>query len=157
VTKTAVAVAKVDAAGRRPQILLAEDDDELRALLGWRLRRDGFEVTECEDGLAVLRQLGICGFPEEEASFDVIVSDVRMPDLSGLDLLEGLHDGGPPIILITAFGSDALHGHAERLGAAAVLDKPLDLDEFVAVVEEVTWRLPRPGDRAALRWQDATR
>ena len=69
----------------------------------------------------------------------VVVSDIRMPRLSGLDALGELRKGRlpTPVILITAFGDDETHAMARRLGASATLDKPFDLGELLALVREV--------------------
>ncbi len=69
---------------------------------------------------------------------DVVVSDIRMPGASGLDLLAGLRrdDWTTPVVLITAFGDPGgRHAEAYRLGADAVLDKPLDVDDLRLVVQ----------------------
>jgi DNA-binding NtrC family response regulator len=67
---------------------------------------------------------------------DLIVSDVRMPGWTGLDLLDVVRRArmGTPVLLITAFGAPETHQEAARLGAGAVLNKPFDLDEFRATV-----------------------
>jgi DNA-binding NtrC family response regulator len=74
--------------------------------------------------------------PERCRPPDVLVSDVRMPGLGGLDVLRGLRhcEWANPVILITAFGDEATHLEAVRLGAAAVLDKPFDVDDLRAIL-----------------------
>ena len=73
------------------------------------------------------------------SEIDLIVSDIRMPYITGMQVLRELRerDDAPPMILITAFGSDALHAKAERLGAVAVFDKPFDVEDLVAKVESL--------------------
>jgi two-component system response regulator (stage 0 sporulation protein F) len=117
---------------RRPRILLAEDDPAMRALLAQSLITQGFEVSESPDGMDVLARLA-SDDPEE---FDLIISDIRMPGVTGLELLEGLHEreGFPPTILITAFGDAATHAEAARVGAVAVFDKPFEIEDLVAAV-----------------------
>ena len=115
------------------RILLAEDDPELRSLLVGILRGDGHEVVAVCDGRELIRVLarGSGG-----ADFDLIVTDDRMPGWTGMQILTGLrslHDS-PPIVLITAFADESLRARAVVLGAAAVLDKPLDCDDLRAVV-----------------------
>jgi len=120
-----------------PQILLAEDDDEMRAMLASMLRRYDYEVIEASDGLSLITQL------EAEAAgrntgplIELVISDVRMPGRSGLEVLEGLRaqHRNMPFILITAFGDPETHAAARRLGAIAVLDKPFELDHLRALV-----------------------
>ena len=121
---------------RRPRVLLAEDDEELRRLLREALQAGGYDVIEAVDGGRLLVRLGQeyrSGRPEE--SFDVMVSDVRMPICTGLQILESLRLARShiPVILITAFGDDTTRAKAERLGAVLV-DKPFDVDELVRAV-----------------------
>ena len=119
------------------RILIAEDDRVLRTLLARHLRRGGFEVIEARDGTTALTRLGdaLC---EEDASYDLLISDVQMPGHTGLDLASELKRGSwpTPILLITAFGSEEVHAEAERLGAT-MLDKPLDLDVLTTAVERL--------------------
>lgn len=122
------------------RILLAEDDREMRALVERALRAAGYDVTACRDGSELLLEMESDGSP----GFDLIVSDVRMPGMTGIEILEDLSgDGaGPPIILITAFGDPELHARARRLGAAAVLDKPFELRSLLARVREILDHTP---------------
>jgi two-component system response regulator (stage 0 sporulation protein F) len=114
-------------------ILLAEDDSAFRALLAGVLRDDGYEVIEARNGGEVvdyvsfsLLQPGLC----ERA--DLVITDINMPGLSGLDVMATLEHTRclPKTIVITAFGSAEVHERAKALGALAVLDKPFDLDEL---------------------------
>jgi len=132
---------------RRPRILLAEDDGELRSLLANALRKDGYEIFEARDGAEVLGQLkGVVGpdrswkgsAPPPEPP-DVIVSDIRMPGLTGLEVLSVVRGSqiGTPVILITAFGAPETHAEAARLGAVAVFDKPFELDDLRRLLREI--------------------
>lgn len=119
------------------RVLLAEDDPDIRSLLAWAMRDDGFEVVEAEDGEQVLARLEAArGTAADDALPDVIVTDLRMPHVSGLEVLERLrHDGlGVPVVVVTAHGDALTVRRAERLGAAAVLHKPVDLDDFLTAV-----------------------
>lgn len=119
------------------RVLLAEDDRELRLLLATALRRDGYEVLEAHDAKHLLELMGEALVSGNGAPVDVVVSDIRMPGASGLDLLAGLRrdDWTTPVVLITAFGDPETHAEAYRLGADAVLDKPLDVDDLRQVVQ----------------------
>jgi DNA-binding response OmpR family regulator len=119
------------------RILLAEDDPDLRSLLAAALALDGHQITEASDGTEVLEQLAATlGEAEPVPGFDLIISDIRMPGWSGLDVLAGLrhYPVVPPVVLITAFGGERLHADARRLGAVATLDKPFDLAQLRAIV-----------------------
>lgn len=119
------------------RVLVAEDNDEMRALIAERLRGEGYEVIEAKDGPTLINAI-VRGVTDERPprSPDVIVTDVRMPGCSGLEVLERMrrNDWATPVILITAFADPELVEEAERLGAAVVLDKPLDLDLLAYVV-----------------------
>ena len=112
------------------RILLAEDDPEMRALVAGALRRDGFEVDEVDDGEALLDRIEHMVRTHRWGYYAAVVTDVRMPVLSGLDILAVLHCSGSmmPVIIITAFGDEEIHAEARELGAAAVFDKPFDVD-----------------------------
>ncbi|MFK5927759.1 MAG: response regulator [Desulfuromusa sp.] len=113
-----------------PQILLAEDDLELRELLILVLSRAGYQVTSCDNGLQLLEQL------EQAGNYDLVISDVRMPALTGLEVLESQIDNPrcPPFIVMTAFGDESTHAAAQRFGATATIDKPFDLDEMIELI-----------------------
>ncbi|MGW8324158.1 MAG: response regulator [Desulfobacterales bacterium] len=121
-------------------ILLAEDDKEMRSLLALMLRKEGYQVCECMDGLSLLDMLSSFFLPDEEhENFDLIISDIRMPGVTGMEILMGANelDDFPPIILITAFGDKETHVQAERLGAVALFDKPFDIDEMLEKVRTI--------------------
>jgi CheY-like chemotaxis protein len=69
-----------------PRILLAEDDAEMRALVSGDLRRAGYVVVECADGAALLRRLESVGC-SQGLGVDLVVADVRMPEMTGLEVL----------------------------------------------------------------------
>jgi DNA-binding response OmpR family regulator len=121
------------------RVLLAEDDDDLRHLIALWLREEGFEVTACSSGLDLLAYLKQSVLSEELPEFDLVLSDIHMPLGSAMDVLEEFHgcDGVPPTVLITAFGSARTGAAASRLGAAAVLDKPLDKGRLMAEIRRL--------------------
>jgi CheY-like chemotaxis protein len=122
---------------RRKRVLLAEDDSAFRALLGQHLERGGFEVVAVADGTEVLERLSYYRSGEaDDEGFDIVVSDVRMPGWTGLNILATMRQDvrAPPVVLLTAFGDDELHRQAYRIGASAVLDKPVELDDLRALV-----------------------
>lgn len=113
-------------------VLLAEDDADLRGTLAWVFRRRGWVVEEVADGHGLKARLLAPG-----ADFAVVVTDVHMPGPSGLAVLQEARARGKavPFIVITSFGDVQTHAEAARLGARAVLDKPLDLLDLCARVE----------------------
>lgn len=133
---------RVDEQPRARRVLLAEDDTRMRQLLAATLRRDGFSVVEAVNGADLLDAVGEVLADEHAAPLDLIITDIRMPTLSGLDVLSELRWVGArvPVILITAFGDEATHALADRLGAAAIFDKPFDLDALRAAAR--LWTTP---------------
>jgi two-component system response regulator (stage 0 sporulation protein F) len=121
------------------RILLAEDDPELRSLLAEALRRDGHQVMEVANGVAlddVIRELAA---QSPACPQEIVISDVRMPGRTGLSVLES-HRGWPwcpRFIFMTGFGDDDLRAEARDLGAAAVIEKPFEMDELREVLEDV--------------------
>jgi CheY-like chemotaxis protein len=124
------------------RVLVAEDDREMRRLVVEVLRKDGHEVTEATDGGRLLVRIAeVFHRDPTMAAVDVIVSDVRMPVCSGLDLVERLFEARwrVPCILMTAFGDDDIRRRAGAVGAL-LLDKPLSLDELRDAVRRVARR-----------------
>ena len=117
------------------RVLLAEDDTEMRRLLVSTLLREHCEVIEARNGSQLWERLEQVVTHQQQA-LDLIISDVRMPGRSGLDVLRVLRrtDRQTPVILITAFGDPETHAEAYQLGALAVFNKPFDLDDLRTLV-----------------------
>ncbi len=123
-----------------PQILLAEDDDELRWGLHDFLKCAGYSVVAVRDGRALLEYLGAqMLLDQRDAPPDAIITDIRMPVLTGLQLLQKVRDRGwdTPVVVISAFGDEELRRRATSLGATAFLDKPIDTDALLRVLRAV--------------------
>ena len=122
-----------------PCVLVAEDDDEMRKLLARVLYADGYDTVECCDGVDLFAHLEPFIIHSKALDFKAIVADIRMPGLTGLEILEDLHDykGFPPMILITAFGDVGIHARAKLAGAAAILDKPFGIEKLLAKLHEI--------------------
>jgi CheY-like chemotaxis protein len=120
----------------KPHVLVAEDDDRMRALIAGTLRRDGLVVSEASNGAELLFWVGELLTAPEAVHIDLIIADIRMPAASGLEALERLRDDdwAMPMILMTAFGDDETHDEARRLGASTVFDKPFELDDLRTAV-----------------------
>jgi CheY-like chemotaxis protein len=129
---------------RRPHVLLAEDDAGFRTLLAQVFRSRGCEVTECADGTDLMSRLGTYVLFNPRAGFDLVVSDIRMPGATALEILEAMRicQGVPPVILITAFPSEDTRDAARQLGVAAVLEKPFEIEDLVAEAEELLAKCP---------------
>ena len=118
------------------EVALAEDDDDLRSLLATMLRRAGYRVREFSSGSQLLRTLA----PLATSGIDLVISDIRMPGASGLEVLARLQrsDQHLPVVLMTAFGDRSTHEKALELGAAALIDKPFELDELLSLADRLT-------------------
>src|SRR5262245_33697632 len=122
---------------RSRRILLAEDDLEMRRLMGDALRRRGYEVIEARNGTELLDLLTDWLLePSPCSPYDLVISDHRMPGFTGLGVLEGLQDfgGAPPFVMITAFGGSDFAQEAQRAGARAVIDKPFEPELLLRTV-----------------------
>jgi DNA-binding response OmpR family regulator len=120
-------------------IVVAEDDPEMRSLVAQCLRRDAYEVFEVGDGARLLVRIGRqYRLYEPERRIDLIVTDLRMPIVTGLAILRGLRAAhcATPVILMTAFGDDAVRREAAELNAV-LLDKPFAMKALRATVLEL--------------------
>ncbi|MBW2369143.1 MAG: response regulator [Deltaproteobacteria bacterium] len=125
-------------AGHGYNVLLADDDYEMRRLLAWSLNKQGYKVTECKDGNTLMKKVG--SVPSEGVqSFDLIISDIRMPGFTALQVLEISSDFVvlPPMLLITAFPDDETRKKARQLGAVAVVEKPFDVKVLMKKVRQI--------------------
>jgi len=132
-TRDSLSHAATTQARSAPRILLVEDDDEMRRLLAQSFYSVGYEVTQCRNGIEFLRCLNPFILGKGKLDYKLIISDILMPGLTGLEILEDLHDcrGFPPMILITAFGDKNTHEKAKRLGVAAMFDKPFEIEDLL--------------------------
>jgi DNA-binding response OmpR family regulator len=117
---------------RRRRALVAEDDDEMRALVVGALRDEGFEVDEVEDGRRLWQRT------IESPSYDCVVSDLRLPIVDGITVLEDLRGRAPAtlLILMTAFGDEGVRARAAKVGALFI-DKPFTMSELRAVARSL--------------------
>ncbi len=121
------------AADRMTRILLAEDDDSLRAFLSRALERAGHRVVSCPDGEAALEAL------ERGDRFDLLLTDIVMPGVDGIEVARVAADKDPQlrIMFITGFAAVALAAGSRAPAGAKVLAKPVHLREIVAEVERM--------------------
>lgn len=117
----------------RKHILVADDDPPIRSLLCTVLENEGFQVSEAKTGSEVLRQLGGGLRP------DLILMDIRMPDFSGLEILQKINEQQMQVavILMTAYGTSSLAIKAIQLGAHDYITKPFELDDVLLTVNRL--------------------
>ena len=126
------------ASKRRHHILIVDDDKGQRDLLGTFLSEQGYAVAEAGSGAAALAAVG-AGVP------DMIITDVRMQGMSGLELMHRVREDLPvlPVLLVTAYADVRDAVEAMRDGAVSYLEKPIDFQELLDCVQEAL------GDAAA--------
>src|SRR5689334_12157303 len=119
--ETAVGTAAPEVPAAR--ILVVDDEQSMRELLAIVLRREGYEVVLAENGRAAIEAL-------ERSPVDLLISDIKMPDMSGVDVLREAKRLDKDIlgIMITAFASTETAVEAMRLGACDYVTKPFDVD-----------------------------
>ena len=113
------------------KILVVDDDLEMCKLLSDVLREEGFFVVRSEDSLGAARMI-------QKGELDVIVTDLKMKWLKGLDLLEEAKRVAPttPVIIITAFGTVESAIQAMKMGAYDYITKPFQMDELILTVRK---------------------
>jgi DNA-binding NtrC family response regulator len=115
----------------RATILVVEDDAAMREMLREALDDDGYAVEAVGGGRAGIERV-------KQGGIDLVVSDVKMPDLDGLDMLREIKavTPSPHVITITAFGSIDTAIRAVKLGAFDYITKPFEIDQLILSVEK---------------------
>ncbi|MFN3201898.1 MAG: sigma-54-dependent transcriptional regulator [Bradymonadia bacterium] len=113
------------------RILIADDEANLRKVLGMHLRKAGYKTQEVGDGQAALSHL-------EEDAFSAVITDLRMPQLDGMGLLKAIQSRWPelPVIMLTAHGTVDTAVEALKAGARDFITKPFEKDEILKVVSK---------------------
>ena len=117
-----------------PRILVIDDDPDVRRSLGKILTRAGYEVVEAADGTAGVEL-------QHREPADVIITDIFMPGLDGLQTIRQLKKEGSRVKVIAISGGDRtgtvdLREHAQLMGAFKVLAKPFEMHDVLAAVKE---------------------
>jgi two-component system, NtrC family, response regulator PilR len=117
------------------KILIVDDDSSIRNMLSIVLKKDGYEVASADSSEAALRRL-------KDESFDLIISDIKMPGVSGIELLKKIKALQPevPVIMITAFASANDAVEAMKLGAEDYITKPFNLDELKLIISKSLYK-----------------
>lgn len=118
-----------------PTILIADDDKQFLTAISCRLKHAGYEVIEAHDGMTAIKLTA-------ETKPDLLILDVHMPSGDGFTALEVMDRHSSlkilPVIYITGDRTEDTFNNAQRLGAMAVLRKPLDIQEFLKTVALLT-------------------
>jgi DNA-binding NtrC family response regulator len=119
----------------RTQLLVVDDDSAMRDFLSESLMDEGYRVDVAAGGRSGVERVRAGGV-------DLVVTDVKMPDMDGLDMLAEIRapaggDGNPPhVVVITAFGSIETAKRALKLGAHDYITKPFEIDDLLVAVEK---------------------
>jgi two-component system response regulator HydG len=138
------------------RIVVVDDDKEMRSLLEDFLRGEGYELfcfPMATDALEALAPGGLLGQDKSEGDIDLIISDIKMPQMDGLEFTARLQQLRPeiPVILITAFGSIETAIEAMRRGAFHYVVKPFKLAEMGVNLERAVGHRKLQRDNTALR------
>jgi DNA-binding NtrC family response regulator len=130
-----------------PKILLADDEEVLRSLLTIMLETDGHEVKAVVNGMEVLKAV-----VKEDVPFDLLITDLIMPEREGIETIMELRKKHPSlkIIAMSGGGRSGADGYlklALKLGAAAILEKPFDRQELLDTVRKVLALAPNVGPK----------
>jgi DNA-binding NtrC family response regulator len=117
------------------RILIVDDEEGMRRLLGRILTREGYDTTTAANGAEALRLVA-------SERFDLVVTDIKMPEMDGLQLLQEIREYEPslPVIVITAYGTIENAVQALRAGAYDYIAKPFETDEIKLTVAKVLER-----------------
>ena len=109
------------------RILVVDDEQDIRDLVAATLEDEGYECNKAEDGSAALKVL------DSSQPFDLIITDLQMPKLTGLEFLSKVREQNisTPVIVLTAYGSKESAIEALRLGAYDFLEKPFNIPELL--------------------------
>jgi DNA-binding response OmpR family regulator len=126
---------------KKPRILLLDDEPEIRATLRDRLILEGYNVQTAPDG-----RLGLKLY--YESPVDLVITDVLMPEMDGLEVIRALcGTPSPPLIIAMSGGGNRdldFLVEASEFGATRTLPKPFRLDDLVALVNDLLSPIPHP-------------
>ena len=114
------------------RILIIEDDAEMRSLLEDFLEDEGYETDSASSGSEAFRKLA-------EGIFDLVITDIRMPGLTGLDILSAVKrfQLEMPVIVITAFGGEETYRRSIARGADGYLEKPIHFNKLRSLIHDL--------------------
>ncbi|MCX5970078.1 MAG: response regulator [Coprothermobacterota bacterium] len=114
----------------KKSVLVVDDEKEICWLLQQILIQEGYQVSTAHSGKEGLAHIGQSG------EVDIMILDLHLPDMNGLDLLEQIRAGGlqTPVVVITAFGDEESRERAAGLGVKGFLDKPFEISTLLAAL-----------------------
>ncbi len=133
------------------RVLILDDEAEIRRNLTIGLTQEDYSVVACPDGISAIHELNQAR--EKGIAYDYLVTDIFMPDIDGLKILKVIKNQYPdlPVLVITGFGDERLMLTALSERNTGYLDKPFEIPELVAALEELS-----PGKTATDLSDDST-
>ena len=113
------------------KILVVDDEQSMLEFLEYVLKKEGYDVSSVQESPKALELLS------KKPGFDLVISDLRMPDLDGLGLLKASHEIDPevPFIFMTAYASSETAIEALKLGAFDYITKPFQVEELTNLIK----------------------
>ncbi len=113
------------------KVLVVDDEESIREFFEIMLKREGYEVSAAANGAEALERV-------KRERFDLVISDLQMPEMSGMELLVAAREADPELlmIMITAFGSTETAVEAMKLGAYDYVQKPFKIDEVKIIIRQ---------------------
>ncbi|MBI3178780.1 MAG: response regulator, partial [Deltaproteobacteria bacterium] len=145
-----MAQAAAAASARGKRILVVDDEEGMRDMLRALLSKAGYAVTDAANGRAALSRL-------DDGDIDIVLADVRMPDLDGLGLLKKISESKAPVtvIMMSAFVDLDTAIAALKAGAADYVSKPFRTDEVLLKIRMAQERVRLAEERERLRTENA--
>lgn len=119
------------------RVLLVDDEASVRRQLAIGLMQSGFDVEGCEDGLSALKKIEVA--ERNKVPYHFIVTDIRLPDVNGLKLLQVIKSKYPelPVVVISGYGDERTKTTVEDNFGSAYLDKPFDVTDLEMTFKKI--------------------
>ncbi len=133
---------------RKHRILVIDDEDSMRRFLSMLLVSEGYEVVTLENGADGISRL-------DRESFDLVITDLKMPGVDGLSVLDGVYAKYPdlPVVILTAYGTEKVAAEAMRRGAFQLVEKSARNEEILLAVQNSLVMSRVRNENEALKWQ----
>lgn len=118
----------------KKRVLVVDDSKSVRQQVGLALTQAGYEIIEAENGLEGLEKI------KSDTSLSMVIADVNMPQMNGLEMLEQVQQvvrSGLPIVVLTTEGQPAMIKRAKAAGAKGWIVKPFKANQLVATVDKL--------------------
>jgi len=127
----------MNAIATEKKVLLIDDEASLRRSVSVGLMQQGYQTEPCENGMKALQTLEM--FKRKNIPLDYAIVDIKLPDIDGLKLLKVIKFNYPtlPVIMITGYGSEAMHEEATSQHADAYLEKPFSMDDLTGILSGI--------------------